>query len=410
MLSSAVYARVLFFTYPVVRKMAAPSLAASPLFSIGFRPFFLGAGVFAVLSIGLWSGIYLFAVNIPTAPISVLQWHAHEMIYGYALAVVAGFLLTAVSNWTGLPTCTGKALMLMFGLWCLARLLYLFGTKYILLAGLLDLLFNALLIFFIARPIIKKRAWARMAVVSKVTLLLIFNAVFLLGTVGFITNGAEIGIYGGLYLVIGLILTVGKNLVPFFIARGVDYQVTISNFRWLDLSSLGLFLAFFVLELSKYSPRMSGGLALALFVVNIIRLGQWHTPGIWKKPLLWGLYVSYAFICIGFLLMELHYFSGVAKFLSVHAFAVGGISLITLAMMSRVAIGHTGRNIALPPKGVAISLLLLIACAATRVLLPLLIPSLTILWMQLAFGLWLLAYLTYLLVYTPILLSPRVDA
>lgn len=379
------------------------------LFEIGFRPFFLGAGIFAVLSIGLWSLIYLFQLKISTAPISVLQWHAHEMIYGYALAVVAGFLLTAVANWTGLPTSVGRPLLVMFFCWCLARAFYLFGTQFLLLAGLFDLLFILLLLISIIRPIVKKRMWIRMAVVSKLILLLVFNIVFLLGANGYVENGADIGVYGGLYLIIGLVLTVGKNLVPFFIARGVSYEVNIANFRWLDFASLGLFLVFFILELSKFQPMLSGVFAISLFLVNSIRLSQWHTKGIWNTPLLWSLYLSYCFICLGFLLMGLHYFIGISKYLAIHSFAVGGIALITLSMMSRVALGHTGRDISKPPGLVRFTFYLLILCACARVILPLLVPGMTIDWMRLSFALWVSAFLVYLWVYLPIFLSPRID-
>ena len=389
--------------------MNQSTVRARILLEIGFRPFFLGAGIFAVLSIALWSLIYLFQLKISTAPISVLQWHAQEMIYGYALAVVAGFLLTAVANWTGLPTSVGKPLLVMFACWCLARVCYLFGTQFLLLAGVFDLVFIVLLLISIIRPIVKKRMWARMAVVSKLLLLFIFNAVFLLGANGYIENGAHIGVYGGLYLIIGLILTVGKNLVPFFIARGVGYEVSIVNFRWLDFTSLGLFLVFFVLELSGFLPKLSGVVAFVLFLVNSIRLSQWHTKGIWSTPLLWSLYLSYCFICLGFLLMGMHYFIGVSKFLAIHSFAVGGVGLITLSMMSRVALGHTGRNISKPPQLVRVAFFSLIVCACVRVILPLLIPSMSIDWMRLSFIFWICAFLAYLWVYLPILLSPRVD-
>jgi len=379
------------------------------LFEIGFRPFFMGAGVFAVASIGLWSLVYLFQFNVVTEPLSIFQWHAHEMIFGYALAVVAGFLLTVVANWTGLPTSIGKPLMLMFVFWCAARVLYIFGSEFLIVAGLCDLLFILQLLVSITIPIIRKRLWPRMAVISKVILLMVFNSVFLLGALGYVEEGARIGIYGGLFLIIGLILTIGKNLVPFFIARGVGYQVTIASFRWLDITSLVLFLLFFVLELTATYSSTSGVLALALFVVNIVRLGQWHTKGIWTKPLLWGLYLSYAFICLAFLLMGLHYFIGVSKYLAIHAFAVGGVALITLSMMSRVAIGHTGRDISKPHTLVKVAFMLLILCAIARVLLPLAIPSLTFDWMRLSFVLWIGAFSSFLWIYLPILLMPRVD-
>ena len=390
---------------PIARDQPAHSI----LLAIGFRPFFLGAGIFAVVTIALWSLVYLFQWKVSIVSVSIFQWHAHEMIFGYAMAVVAGFLLTAVANWTELPTSTGVPLMLMFACWIVARLLYLFGTQFLLLAGLFDLLFSLLLIIAITRPIIKTRAWLRMAAVSKVILLSVFNGVFLLGASGYIESGAQIGVYGGLYLIIGLILTVGKNLVPFFIARGVDYDVTISNFRYLDFISLGLFLLFVVLELSSVLPTVSGAAAVALFLVNTIRLAQWHTKGIWGKPLLWSLYLAYAFICLGFLLIGLHYFAGVSKYLAIHAFGVGGIGVITVSMMSRVAIGHTGRNIAKPPRLVRLTFVLLIICVLTRVVLPLFLPTMTLDWMRISFGLWIAAFLTFLWVYVPILVSPRVD-
>ena len=382
---------------------------SSALFEIGFRPFFLGAGVFAVVSISLWAMIYLFQYRVATEPLSVFQWHAHEMIYGYALAVVAGFLLTAVANWTGLPTSRGKPLMLMFILWCSARVLYLFGTEYLVLAGLLDLLFILQLLVSITIPIVQKRLWPRMAVISKVMLMMVFNSVFLLGALGHVEEGARIGIYAGLYLIVGLILTIGKNLVPFFIARGVGYQVTIASFRWLDIASLVLFLIFFVLELTATFPSASGAAALALFAVNTVRLGQWHTHGIWVKPLLWGLYLSYSFICFAFLLFGLHYFMGVSKYLAIHAAAVGGIGLITLSMMSRVAIGHTGRDISKPHVLVKVAFALLVLCAIVRVLLPIAVPGLTMDWMRVSFVLWLGAFLSFLWVYVPIFFQPRVD-
>ena len=381
----------------------------SVVWAIGFRPFFLGAGVFAVLSIGQWAGIYNLGWSLQAESFNIIQWHAHEMIYGYAMAVVAGFLLTAVTNWTGQTTSTGRSLMLMFFFWGLARTLYMFGSDYALVAGIADLAFMGQLILAITLPIVRQKLWMRMAVVSKVILLLVFNGLFVLGAQGALDGGIELGLYGGLYLLIGLILTIGKNLVPFFITRGVGYSVSITNFRWLDIASLVLFLGFFILQLSQYAPLLAGGIAGLLFAINAIRLAQWHTVGIWGKPLLWGLYVSYMFICFGFLLFALHYFADVSKFLAIHAFAVGGIGLITLSMMSRVTIGHTGRDISAPPQVTRIAFGLLILCAVVRVLMPLLYPSYLLNWMVLAFALWIAAFTLFVCIYAPMLLASRVD-
>lgn len=387
-----------------------PQLSTSHVFfSIGFRPFFLGAAIYAVLSIGLWGSVYSLQMPFDASPLGITQWHAHEMIYGYAMAVIAGFLLTAVSNWTGLPTSSGKPLALMFACWCIARILYLVGPQLWLVASLADLAFMVQLMVVISLPIIKRRLWGRMAIVAKVVLLAAFNVTFVLGALGALNNGIQIGIYGGLFLVVGLILTIGKNLVPFFIVRGVDYHIELSNFRWLDIVSLVAFLTFFILELTQILPQVRGGLALTVFVANMARLAQWHTQGIWTKPLLWSLYLSYGFLCLGFLLIGLHYFSGLSKFIGIHALGVGGIGVITLAMMSRVSIGHTGRAISKPPYLSKIIFATVISCAVTRVILPLVWPSQIGLWMALSFVLWISAFLVFLWVFAPMLWAPRVD-
>ena len=219
------------------------------IFNLGFRIFFLGAGFFAVISIALWSAIYLFNIAIPIDAVSSFQWHAHEMIYGYAVAVIAGFLLTAVKNWTGVQTLYGKPLMLLFFLWLGARVLFLFGTMYIEIAAIVDSLFLLLLAVAIAYPIIKVKQWGQMGILSKVILLLIFNVFFYLGAMGILSEGIYWGIYGGIYLVVGLILMMGRRVVPFFIERGVGYPVTLYNSRFIDISSLVLFILFFIADI-----------------------------------------------------------------------------------------------------------------------------------------------------------------
>ena len=151
------------------------------LFNLGFRPFFLGASIFAVISMVLWTLVYFSKGFINIEHISASQWHAHEMLYGYGMAVVAGFLLTAVKNWTSLPTLHGKPLAILFSLWCIARVLFLFGTTFLPWAATVDLLFGFMLIVVITVPIIKAKQWMQLAVVVKVLLLFIGNLVFYLG-------------------------------------------------------------------------------------------------------------------------------------------------------------------------------------------------------------------------------------
>ncbi len=248
------------------------------------------------------------------------------MIYGYSLAVIAGFLLTAVKNWTGVQTLYGKPLILLFSLWTAARLLFLPGTSYLFIAGIFDVLFSLSLVLSVSYPIIKVKQWNQLAVLSKLILLITCNVFFYLGTLNVFDNGVFWGIYGGLYLVIGLILTMGRRVLPFFIERGVGYQIKLFNSNWLDISSLLLFLAFVVSELFLKNQILSSYLALGLFMVSSIRLIGWHTSGIWQKSLLWSLYLSFWFICIGFLLFAGIHFVGVSKFLAIHAFALAALA------------------------------------------------------------------------------------
>ncbi len=379
------------------------------IFNLGFRIFFLGAGFFAVISIALWSAIYLFNIAIPIDAVSNFQWHAHEMIYGYAVAVIAGFLLTAVKNWTGVQTLYGKPLMLLFFLWLGARVLFLFGTMYIEIAAIVDSLFLLLLAVAIAYPIIKVKQWGQMGILSKVILLLIFNVFFYLGAMGILSEGIYWGIYGGIYLVVGLILMMGRRVVPFFIERGVGYPVTLYNSRFIDISSLVLFILFFIADIFLQNQLLSSSFALALFIVNAVRLFGWHTNGIWKNSMLWSLYLALCFICLGFLLLAMVYFSGVTKYLAIHAFTVGGIGVITLGMMSRVALGHTGRDVTQPPAMVRYALAFLILGAIFRVIIPLFISTQYNLWIGISQLLWISAFSIFVMSYLPILTKPRID-
>lgn len=383
--------------------------AGTPLLGLGFRPFFLGASMFAVVGIIAWTVAYTFSLSPPLRSMSSFQWHAHEMIYGYSLAVIAGFLLTAVSNWTGIRTLHGAPLGALVGLWAAARLAMLFGDALIEAAAVLDLAFVAALGVAVARPIVRARQWRQAGVLVKLVLMGVGSACFYLGALGYLEPGLHWGVYGGLYLVLGLVLTIGRRVIPSFIEGGVGYPVKLFNARFLDISSLVLFLALFIVELFVPNQNALTGIAAALFVVNAARLVGWHTPGIWKKPLLWSLYVAYAFIVAGFLLLALSGFAGTSKFAAIHAFAYGGIGVVTLSMMVRVSLGHTGRDVHNPPRLAGIALLALSIGAACRVFLPVLLPGYYPVWIALSQLLWIGAFAVLVAVLFPMLTSPRVD-
>ncbi|WP_461482540.1 NnrS family protein [Porticoccus sp.] len=378
--------------------------------NLGFRPFFMGAALFAVLSMSVWAAIFPLQILPPLNELPPITWHAHEMIYGYALAVIAGFLLAAVKNWTGLPTPSGMLLLLLFALWLAARLLPLAGHWIPLQwTAFSDLLFMAMLIPAVAVPIIRAKSRRNLVVIAILALLLTGNCLFYLGVFGILTDGIRLGLYLGFYIIIALVLMMGRRVIPFFTERGVGYSVTLTNYPWLDKTVPLLMVAFIAAELLAPGNLLTTVVAAVLTVLLGLRLVGWHTKGIWRKPLLWVLHVAYGLVVLGFALKVAAFLFGTSPFLAVHAFALGGIGLMTLGMMARVCLGHTGRNVFAPPAAVTWMFLLLCGAALARIFLPLLAPSYYDLWVGLSQLCWIMSFVLFALVYLPMLVTPRVD-
>jgi uncharacterized protein involved in response to NO len=380
------------------------------LFNLGFRPFFLGAGVFAVIAMLLWMRIYVFGWQKWPYGLAPLTWHAHEMIFGYAMAVVAGFLLTAIHNWTGIRTLQGLPLFGLFLLWAAGRVLP-FYTDVIALeyVAIIDNLFLVLLLLAAAIPIVKARQWKNLGIISKVVLLLASNLLFYAGVLGLLADGVYQGLYSGLYLLLSLIFVMGRRVIPFFIERGVDKPVQVKNWKWLDISSLVLFLAFWIADVFVRHTWHVTLLATVLCVLHSVRLAGWYTHGIWHKPLLWSLYLAYAVLVAGFALKAAVPVFNISPFFAVHAFAVGGIGLMTAGMMARVILGHTGRDISSPPNVVGGIFIMLLGAVLFRVVVPLFEQSHYVLWIGVSQILWMTAFVMFLFVYLPMLFKPRVD-
>lgn len=381
------------------------------LHHLGFRPFFLLGALFAVILVALWLWIYRFQLVLPSAAqLPASSWHAHEMVFGYTLAVATGFLLTAVRNWTGVQTLHGPPLMLLALLWLLARLMPLVDHPQALMAMMVfDLGFNVLLCLAILIPIVKVRQWQHIGIWSKLVFVLLGNVLFYLGLFNLLDNGIRYGLYTGLYIFLSLILVMGRRVIPFFIEKGVGYPVTLTNRRWLDLTSLVLMLIFVIAEVFIVSPMLAAITAAALFVLHTLRLAGWYTHGIWQKPLLWVLYLGYAWIVIGFAMKAVALVIDINPMLAVHAFTYGGIGLTTLGMMARITLGHTGRDVFTPPAILLPVFLLLLAGGVVRVFLPIIWPADYAMWVFASLVLWILAFGLFIPVYAPMLIKPRID-
>jgi len=380
------------------------------LFRLGFRPFFLAAALFAVISMTIWMAELVFSAKVLPAGNPPMFWHAHEMIYGYALAVIAGFLLTAVRNWTSTQTLHGQALQALLLLWLLARVAsFLSGQFALISSAVLDSLFIIGLSAALTAPVVRAKLWKNMGVVSKIYFFLVGNVIYSLGLLGLFHDGQRIGLYIGLYMILSLILVLSRRVMPMFIERGVGYAVSLKNHLWVDISCFLLFLAFAISDIFFAHPALTAWLAASLCVLHAIRLWGWHTRGIWSKPLLWVLYLAYAWITIGFGLKFAAFITGISSSLAIHAFTVGGIGMMTLGMMSRISLGHTGRNIMQPPSGLGLMFFTLFLGAFIRVIFPLIFGGHYLLWVGISQALWIAAFALFLYFYTPILIRPRID-
>ncbi len=389
--------------------MHAQPVPAFALFNLGFRPFFLLAGIFALVSILIWGGAYVYGWPVQRLPFSVLQWHAHEMIFGYAMAVVAGFLLTATRNWTNIQTLRGASLAGLVILWLAARVAGWIVPTSIWPMAALDLTFDAWLIVAILGPILRSKKYDQIGITSKLVLMLLANLLFYLGVSDVLEQGIAWGMYSGLYVMLALVFTMIRRVLPFFIERGVGYPVTLKNSIWVDRASLILLVMFLITDVFWRQATVAAVLAGLLFVIHAIRLAGWHTKGIWKKPLLWVLYAGYAGATSGFLLKALVPVLSLSPTLPLHAFALGGIGMITIGMMARIALGHTGRNIQQHSPLLAPAFLLLVAAFVLRVFLPMITSAYYAFWIACTQMAWIGAFAVFIWVYTPILIKSRAD-
>jgi uncharacterized protein involved in response to NO len=382
--------------------------AGAAILNLGFRPFFAGAAIFSLLSMLAWMGVYVLGWRWqPALPGSI--WHAHEMVYGYGMAVIAGFLLTAVRNWTGVQTLYGIPLLLLFLLWLVARLLLVGGGGLLTWAALADGLFDLLLVAALAWPIFKVRQFKQFGILSKVLLLMLANVLFYAGVLEIYPWGVQAGLYSGVYLIMALIFAMSRRVIPFFIERGLDQSVTLINRGWLDAASLFLFIGFWLTDIAAPDSLPVAVLAGVLCVLHAIRLAGWYAAGVRGRPLLWVLLLAYAALIVGFALKVAVYLFAISPFLPLHAFTYGGIGLFTMGMMARVTLGHTGRDVLEPPAPVSWMFALLLAGSVVRVVLPLLDAQHYVLWIGLSQLLWIMSFALFIRVFLPMLWRPRTD-
>lgn len=376
------------------------------LFSYGFRPFFLGGALWAALAVLLWLPQYFGEISLPShfAP---LDWHVHEMVFGYIAAVIAGFLLTAIPNWTGRLPVNGAPLAALALLWLAGRIAILGSAKIgALAAAVIDVSFLATLAAVALREIVAGRNWRNLRVLIVLGLLIAANVAFHIEvmTAGTATYAVRLAIGA----VLGLIMLIGGRIVPSFtnnwLARNNPGRMPrpFSRFDAVALALAALALAAWVAAPDHVATAT---LMLLAALAHAVRLARWAGDRTLADRLVLVLHVAYAFVPVGFVLNALSVlWPAIPASAGIHAWTAGAVGLMTLAVMTRATLGHTGRRLEAGTVTQAIYAFALVGALA-RLAAPFVAP---VLMLHAAALFWVLAFGTFAVAYGRFLLRPRV--
>ncbi len=375
---------------------------------LGFRPFFLLGGLYSALIVPLW--ILQFAgVYFHEGALTGMQWHLHEMLFGFFPAILTGFLFTAVHNWTKRPTPTGPLLLLFILVWLSGRVVVL--LPYPVFAAVVDSAFLPIVALAIAVPILKSRNYRNLGVVMVVSLLGALNILFHLDALGLIALAPRQIPTLTFDLASLLMAIIAGRIIPIFTRNALSGSNP-KRIPLIERIALGSLVAIFAADVIAPSGLPFGMFPLLLalaMIAHAIRLFLWDPLSTRSNPILWILPLSYLWIPIALALRLVTEFTPIVPtYLWFHAISVGAMAGLMLAMMTRTSLGHTGRPIKAGPMEIAIYTLVGLA-ALTRVVGPLVLPLEHMFWVVISGGLWSFAFLLYVVRYLPILTTPRSD-
>src|ERR1035437_5726422 len=375
---------------------AEPALKRLPFLRLGFRPFYIGGALLAALIVPLWVAIFLGWLQL-TSTSHPLLWHAHEMLFGFAVAIIVGFLMTAGKTWTGLATPRGPTLAALVLLWLAARVASVLGPY--LAYALLDIALLPVVGGILVCILLRSRNYRNLPLALILALLAAANLVFHLAVIGVLKVSAMTPLLAALALIVLIECVMAGRVIPAFtmaVIPGLKLRAE-PWLEWLTLGVTALGLALWVLA----PPSVAGLVALALAsVLHIKRLLGWH-PGLTRKrPILWILHAAYAWIPVGLALLALAQIGLVSVSSGVHAMAVGATGGLIIGMITRTARGHTGRPL-MVSRAEVLAYALVLTAAVERVLLPMFALALLVASLVGAALAWSAAFLIYLWVLTP---------
>lgn len=384
------------------------ALKIHPFMRLGFRPFFFFGCLLAMLAVPLWllalNGV--FATWQPTG--GWLAWHRHELLFGFVGAIVAGFLLTAVQTWTGVPGLSGKLLLGLTLVWLLGRISWFVNMPDAVFV-LLNLAFYPLVALQMWRSVWPVRQVRNYPLVLVLLLLSLLELMVLLGVANANDALQRQAVLGGLWAVGAVMSLIGGRVIPFFTQRGLLRPQGVKAWLWLENGLLYGTLLLVLAYASGFAMQQSLVMALLfalLAVGHLIRLARWYDAGLWRVPLLWSLHLAYLWFVLSYAAMALWNLGWLNNIsLAVHALTVGAMSGLILAMIARVTLGHTGRMLQ-PPKAMVAGFALFNLAALSRVFLVELNYQAGL---GLAVVLWSASFAIYLFCYGPMLWKARVD-
>jgi uncharacterized protein involved in response to NO len=372
-----------------------------PVFRLGFRPFYLLAAAFAALSIPLWIARYFGELSVPASV--DLNWHMHEMVFGFAIAVIIGFLFTAGRNWTGLWTPRRGHLAALAGLWIAGRLAMLLAPP--VFAAVVDLLFLPFAAYPIYRVLQRTGNKRNMFLVGLLVLLTAINAVFHASVLGWLAVSSISPVQAAILVIVMIESVIGGRVIPGFTANAIPGMKPVTDAKR-DRICLVLTALASLAWVAHLPGPLAGSLAVAAACAQTMRIAGWKPHVTLRKPILWILHLSYAWIPVGFFMLGLAAVGLASSSAAFHVLTIGSMAGLIIGMITRTALGHTGRPLTAGRSELAMYLLIQAGVvtrmlAAGNVMRPAMLVATAALWSA--------AFVLYVAVYAPYLTAPRVD-
>ncbi|OWW19456.1 NnrS family protein [Noviherbaspirillum denitrificans] len=386
---------------PRVKEPPGTGFAHHPVFRLGFRPFYLLAAAFAAIAVPLWIARYFG--NLGALTHIDLNWHMHEMVFGFAIAVIVGFVFTAGRNWTGLWTPRRGHLAALAGLWVAGRLAMLFAPP--VLAAVVDLLFLPLAAYPIYRVLKRTGNKRNMFLVGLLCLLTVVNAAFHASALGLLQASTVSAVQAAILVIVMIESVIGGRVIPGFTANAIPGVKPVTHEKRDKIAIALTAMAAFAWIVHVPGP-LAGAVAAAAAIAQATRSIGWMPHVTMRKPILWILHLSYAWIPVGLFLLALASWGVTTSSAAFHVLTIGSMAGLIIGMITRTALGHTGRPLTAGKSELAMYVLIQAGVvarmlAAANLLRPEMLVATAACWSA--------AFILYVLVYAPYLMAPRVD-